>query len=87
MGAWRYRVAKDDNNKLHFVFARYDDVDRHVRRGIVPGVALNEGNTVDDMRRLAQSLLAACNEPIISLEPNAVEPHDDDEGEDEPLYD
>jgi hypothetical protein len=55
-GTWRYRVAKDDKEgKLHFVDARYDTVDSTHRCGLL-GI-INEGNDIEDMRRLAQKLL------------------------------
>ena len=65
-GAWCYRVAKDENNKLHFVFARYDTVNPSHRCGMT-GI-FNEGNNIEDMRQLARSLLAACDDPVIPLE-------------------
>lgn len=78
MAAWRYRVAKDDKGKLHFVFARYDTTDTYARIGLIAGIALNEGDSIDDMRRLAQWLMRACDEPVISMAEREDEPHDEE---------
>jgi hypothetical protein len=75
-GAWRYRVAKDDKGKLHFVFARYDTSDPNHRCGLT-GI-LNEGDDIEGMRRLAQQLQAACDDPIIPLEEYGDEDADED---------
>jgi hypothetical protein len=72
-GAWRYRVARDDKGKLHFVFARYDVAEPGERRGMVGGI-FNEGDTIEDMRRLIRELEAACDTPIINLNQYELEP-------------
>lgn len=79
MAAWRYRVAKDDKGKLHFVFARYDTTDPYARCGLIAGIAFNEGNSIDEMRDLARMLMQACDEPAISMAEFEIEPHDNDE--------
>jgi hypothetical protein len=81
MAVWRHRVAMDADGALHFVFARYDDVDEYYRCGM-SGI-LNTGNTVEEMRRLAAALDAACDEPVIPMEPHGQEPSDVDEDEDD----
>ena len=65
-GFWQYRVARDDAGRLHFVYARYRPEDERYRCGLIQGI-LNEGRDIEDMRRLAQQLLCACAEPIISM--------------------
>jgi len=80
-GAWRHRVARDDEGKLHFVFARYDTTDPRQRRGMIGGV-FNEGATIDEMKTLARDLLRACDDPIISMleyEHEGSDDEDDDE--------
>ena len=80
MAAWRPRVAKDNDGKLHFVCARYDDADPRQRCGMVSisGV-FNEGRTIEDMRSFAERLLAACDQPIIAMTEYEYEPGDEDE--------
>lgn len=84
MGAfWCYRVAEDETDgKLHFVYARYRSDDPSYRCGLLK--IINEGTDIEDMRRLAQQLLAACDEPIIPLEEYGDE--EEDEDEDAPLW-
>jgi hypothetical protein len=88
MGAcWRYRVAKDEKDgKLHFVYARYRSDDPTYRCGIV-GI-VNEGGSIEDMRQLAQSLLQACEEPIIPLEERGDEadPDEDEDPDEDSLW-
>lgn len=86
-GVWRYRVAKDEKEgKLHFVYARYRSSNPTYRCGLTS--IFNEGNTVEELRQLAEMLLKACDEPIIPLEEYGDE--NDDEGEtnteDAPLW-
>lgn len=73
MAAWRHRIVRDVSEKrLHFVFARYDaDADRQDRCRMVE--MLNEGDTIDDMRRLVRELDAACTAPIIVVAETAFE--------------
>jgi hypothetical protein len=66
MAVWRYRVARDDSGKLHFVFARYRPEDLQCRCGLLPSI-FNEGRTIQEMQWLAQQLLDACEEPIIPM--------------------
>jgi hypothetical protein len=80
MAAWRHRVARDCDGKLHFVFARYDTSDPRYRCGMLD--IFNEGSTLDDMRRLVHELEAACNHPIIEMTETGFE-SDEDADEDE----
>ena len=80
-GVWRYRVAKDEReDKLHFVYARYRSDSPNRRCGLIK--IMNEGVDIEEMRRLAHQLLAACNEPIIPLEEYGDEGEDDEEEDD-----
>lgn len=81
MGVWRYRVAKD-KGKLRFVFARYDTTDMYARRGLIAGI-VNEGDSINDLRILAQMLIRALDEPVIGMAEFEDEPHDDDDDDDE----
>jgi hypothetical protein len=81
-GVWRYRVPKDaENNKLHFVYARYRSEDPSRRCGLTD--ILNEGNSLEDLGRLAQQLLAACDAPIIPLEEFGEEGSEEGRGEED----
>jgi hypothetical protein len=78
--AWRHRVARDEKGILHFVCARYRSESPEYRSGITgPWLA---GKTIDEMREHARSLLAACDEPIISTAEHEDESGDYDEDED-----
>jgi hypothetical protein len=79
-GAWRYRVGKDENETLHFVFVRYDTVE-HQPNGAVG--LLNKGRTLGDMIGLADALLAACKEPVIDLRTLKSDEEDADEDDDD----
>jgi hypothetical protein len=79
MAQWRYRVAKDDKGKFRFVTARYDDVDEYARRGLIPQIAHNYADTVDQLRWLARQLLAACDQPVISMAEFETEPREDED--------
>jgi hypothetical protein len=78
---WRYRVVKDEEaGKLRFVAARYRSEAPTDRRGLA-GI-LNAGDDIEDMRRLARQLLAACDEPVIPMEAEGDEGGDEAEEED-----
>ena len=77
-GWWQYRVARDTEGKLHFVFARYRADDPRQRCGMFGGI-FNEGVTIEEMRRLARELSAACDNPIIDMTEYGREPGEDDD--------
>jgi len=52
------------------------------RCGLIPEI-FNEGDDAEDMRHLAEELLRACDEPIISTAEYEYEPGDDDDDDDE----
>lgn len=84
MGVWRPRIARDDEGKLHFVYARYDDVDSYQRCGMTGiGGLFNEGASIKDMESFARGLLAACNEPVISMTEHEREPPSEDDDDEE----
>jgi hypothetical protein len=83
MAALVLRVARDERGKLHFVTARYRPEDMRQRCGMVGINLFNEGNTIEQMRAFAQSLLEACDRPIIAMTEYEYEPADDDEDEDD----
>jgi hypothetical protein len=61
-GAWSHRLVRGEDGKLHFAYVRF----RHMESSVSGTVSImNEGDDVDDMRRLAQELLAACDRGII----------------------
>jgi hypothetical protein len=80
MAAWRPRISRDDEGKLHFVYARYDDADSYQRCGMTGiGGVFNKGASIEDMRHFARSLPHACDEPIISMTEREREPGSDDD--------
>lgn len=84
MAAWCPRVARDEDGKLHFVYARYRPEDMRQRCGMVGiGGVFNDGKTIEDMRRLAQQLLNACDQPIINMTEYEYEPAEEGDEEDE----
>jgi hypothetical protein len=78
--AWRHRVARDEEGTLHFVYARYRSDSPGYRSGMTS--PLLAGETIDEMREHARSLIAACDEPIISTAEQEDESGDCEEDED-----
>jgi hypothetical protein len=62
IAAWSHRLVRDKDGKLHFAWVRFSRVESRAS-----GIALirNEGQDVDEMRRLARELLSACDQGII----------------------
>jgi hypothetical protein len=80
-GAWSHRIVKDENGKLHFAYVRFRPFEDNISGIIAPLSINNVGDTVDELRKLAQQLLDACDEGIIG--PDGHDPDADAEDEDE----
>ena len=78
-GAWGHRIVKDDKGKLHFAAVRFRPME-----STISGATdiWNAGDTIEDMRKLAAELTAACDRSVIDLA-TGVDPDAEDEDEDE----
>lgn len=71
---------KDDKGKLHFAAVRF----RPYENTISGATAIwNDGGTIEDMRKLANELLQACDRSVIDLKDgidlDAIEEEEDEE--------
>jgi hypothetical protein len=82
-GAWSYRLVRDANDKLHFAWVRFRPHESHVSGVIATGI---EGADVEDMRRLANELLVACNQGIIGSDGEDPDCENDDDTVEESVW-
>ena len=84
MGAWNHRIVKSEDGKLHFAYVRF----RYLEDCISGATGIyNSGETVEDMRKLANELLHACDAGIIDMangrDPDAENDDDDNDDDDD----
>jgi hypothetical protein len=80
-GTWRPRVARDGLGRLRLVYARYRYDEPRQRCGLSRSLdvfAPAAAGSVESLRAFARGLLAACDEPVISMAEFDLEPRDDD---------
>ena len=79
-GAWSCRLVKGEDGKLQFAAVRFRPMEDRISGAIA---IRNSGDTVEDMRSLANKLLRACDAGVINLadgfDPDAADDGDDDD--------
>lgn len=64
MAMWSHRLVKSEDGRLHFAWVRFRELEDCISGAT--GIH-NSGETVEDMRNLANELLRACDAGVIDM--------------------